>query len=142
MKRTPIPIATSCTSTAVIGEGWTGQFEMDDSFDYEPQADASVAARAAAAGVSPESYAYDLMLANEGTGFIYLPILNYADGNLDFLEELQGRDDCVNSLSDGGAHCGTICDAASPTFMLGTLGARQEAWAAAFAGAGREAPVP
>jgi N-acyl-D-aspartate/D-glutamate deacylase len=24
----------------------------------------------------------------------------------------------VNSLSDGGAHCGTICDAASPTFML------------------------
>jgi N-acyl-D-amino-acid deacylase len=24
----------------------------------------------------------------------------------------------VNSLSDGGAHCGTICDAASPTYML------------------------
>ena len=24
----------------------------------------------------------------------------------------------MNSLSDGGAHCGTICDAASPTFML------------------------
>ena len=31
---------------------------------------------------------------------------------------MQNRDDCVNSLSDGGAHCGTICDAASPTFML------------------------
>jgi N-acyl-D-amino-acid deacylase len=31
---------------------------------------------------------------------------------------LQQRDDTVNSLSDGGAHCGTICDAASPTFML------------------------
>ena len=101
-----------------ISDGWSGQFEMDDSFDYEPQADASVAARAKAAGVSPESYAYDLMLANEGTGFIYLPILNYMDGNLDFLEALQARDDCVNSLSDGGAHCGTICDAASPTFML------------------------
>jgi N-acyl-D-amino-acid deacylase len=101
-----------------ISEGWAGQFEMDESFDYEPQADASVAARAAAAGVSPESYAYDLMLADDGTGFIYLPILNYADGNLDFLEELQAREDCVNSLSDGGAHCGTICDAASPTFML------------------------
>ena len=101
-----------------IGEGWAGQFEMDESFDYEPQADASVAARASAKGVSPEAYAYDLMLADEGTGFIYLPILNYMDGNLDFLEALQGRDDCVNSLSDGGAHCGTICDAASPTFML------------------------
>jgi len=102
----------------VIGEGWAGQFEMDASFDYEPQADASVRARAEAAGVSPAAYAYDLMLADDGTGFIYLPILNYMDGNLDFLEALQGRDDCVNSLSDGGAHCGTICDAASPTFML------------------------
>jgi len=102
----------------VIGEGWANQYEMDASFDYEPQAEASIAARAAAKGVSAESYAYDLMLADGGTGFIYLPILNYADGNLDFLEELQTREDCVNSLSDGGAHCGTICDAASPTFML------------------------
>jgi N-acyl-D-amino-acid deacylase len=51
-------------------------------------------------------------------GFIYLPLLNYMDGNLDFLESLQQSDDTVNSLSDGGAHCGTICDAASPTFML------------------------
>jgi N-acyl-D-aspartate/D-glutamate deacylase len=101
-----------------IGEGWFMQFEMDDSFDYEPQAEASLLARAASKGVSPAEYAYDLMTAEGGTGFVYLPILNYADGNLDFLEELQSRDDCVNSLSDGGAHCGTICDAASPTFML------------------------
>jgi N-acyl-D-amino-acid deacylase len=65
-----------------------------------------------------DEYAYDLLCGNDGKGFIYLPILNYADGNLDFLEALQNSDDCVNSLSDGGAHCGTICDAASPTFML------------------------
>ncbi|WP_068072081.1 N-acyl-D-amino-acid deacylase family protein [Novosphingobium lentum] len=102
----------------MVGEGWTNQFEMDDTFDYEPQPEASIAARAAQAGVSPAAYAYDLMSAGDGSGFIYLPILNYADGNLDFLESLQARDDCVNSLSDGGAHCGTICDAASPTFML------------------------
>jgi N-acyl-D-aspartate/D-glutamate deacylase len=68
--------------------------------------------------VSPEEYAYDLLCRDDATGFIYLPILNYADGNLDFLEALQAADDTVNSLSDGGAHCGTICDAASPTFML------------------------
>ena len=59
-----------------------------------------------------------MLCADDGTGFIYLPILNYADGNLDFLHPLQHADDTVNSLSDGGAHCGTICDAASPTFML------------------------
>ncbi|WP_338466299.1 D-aminoacylase [Novosphingobium sp. ZN18A2] len=102
----------------VVAGGWTMQFEMDPDFDYEPGADASIAARAAAAGVSPEEYAYDLLCRDDGKGFIYLPILNYADGNLDFLEALQISDDTVNSLSDGGAHCGTICDAASPTFML------------------------
>jgi N-acyl-D-amino-acid deacylase len=101
-----------------IAGAWNMQFVMDDDFDYEPQAEASILARAAAAGKSPDEFAYDLLSENEGTGFIYLPILNYADGNLDFLEALQASDDTVNSLSDGGAHCGTICDAASPTFML------------------------
>jgi N-acyl-D-amino-acid deacylase len=101
-----------------IAEGWDRLYEMDPDFDYEPQHEASIAARAAARGVTPDEYAYDLLTAGDGTGFIYHPILNYADGNLDFLEALQARDDCVNSLSDGGAHCGTICDAASPTFML------------------------
>jgi len=102
----------------IITDGWVTQYEMDDGFNYEPTAAESVAARAAAKGVSGAAYAYDLMMAGAGTGFIYFPILNYADGNLDFLAALQGRADTVNSLSDGGAHCGTICDAASPTFML------------------------
>ncbi|MDE2561047.1 MAG: D-aminoacylase [Sphingomonadales bacterium] len=98
--------------------GWTMQFEMDPDFDYEPSAEACIAARAAATGVTPDEYAYDLLCRDDGKGFVYFPILNYADGNLDFLEALQVSDDTVNSLSDGGAHCGTICDAASPTFML------------------------
>ncbi|MBS0477651.1 MAG: amidohydrolase family protein, partial [Proteobacteria bacterium] len=102
----------------VVSAGWAMQYEMDPDFNYEPQADESVAARAEAAGVSGDEYAYDLLCRDDGKGFIYLPILNYADGNLDFLEALQASDDTVNSLSDGGAHCGTICDAASPTFML------------------------
>ncbi len=102
----------------VVCCGWGMQFEMDPDFNYEPQADESIAARAAAAGISGDEYAYDLLCRDQGKGFIYLPILNYADGNLDFLEALQHSDDTVNSLSDGGAHCGTICDAASPTFML------------------------
>ncbi len=58
------------------------------------------------------------MTADEGRGFIYLPLLNYADGNLDFVEGLLRREDAIPSLSDGGAHCGTICDAASPTYLL------------------------
>jgi N-acyl-D-aspartate/D-glutamate deacylase len=102
----------------IVALGWPVQFEMDPDFNYEPKMDESIAARAAAAGVSPGGYAYDLLMKDEGKGFIYFPILNYRDGNLNFLEDLQVADDTVNSLSDGGAHCGTICDAASPTFML------------------------
>src|SRR3546814_5231793 len=102
----------------VVAGGWGMQFEMDADFDYEPGPEASIAARAAAAGVDPADYAYDLLCRDDGAGFAYLPILSYADGNLDFLEALQDAGDTVNSLSDGGAHCGTICDAASPTFML------------------------
>jgi N-acyl-D-aspartate/D-glutamate deacylase len=102
----------------VIAGGWPVQFQMDPDFNYEPGVTESIAARAAAAGVSGEEYAYDLLMKDDGKGFIYFPVLNYRDGNLNFLEDLQLADDTVNSLSDGGAHCGTICDAASPTFML------------------------
>ncbi len=102
----------------IVAGGWPVQFEMGPDFNYEPKMDESILARAAAAGVSPSEYAYDLLMKDEGKGFIYFPILNYQDGNLNFLEDLQHADDTVNSLSDGGAHCGTICDAASPTFML------------------------
>ncbi len=102
----------------VVAHGFAMHYEMGPDFDYEPTPADSIAARAAAAGVSPAEYTYDLLSANGGTGFIYFPILNYADGNLDFVEGLLHRDDVVISLSDGGAHCGTICDAASPTFLL------------------------
>ena len=102
----------------IIAGGWHYQFEMGADFNYEPTAAESIAAKATSAGKSGIEYAYDLLMQDEGTGFIYFPILNYADGNLNFLEALQESSDTVNSLSDGGAHCGTICDAASPTFML------------------------
>ncbi|HBQ02561.1 MAG TPA: amidohydrolase [Halieaceae bacterium] len=94
------------------------QYALTEGFNYEPTEQQSIAHLAAGAGVSGAEYAYDLMTGQNGTGFIYFPLLNYADGNLNFLEPVLQSDDCINSLSDGGAHCGTICDAASPTFML------------------------
>ncbi len=102
----------------VVAGGWSVQYEMAPDFNYEPTQNDTILARAKAAGATPEAYAYDLLMKDDGKGFIYFPVLNYQDGNLNFLEALQQADDTVNSLSDGGAHCGTICDAASPTFML------------------------
>ena len=93
-------------------------YAMGPDFNYEPTADESIESLASAAGVAPAEYAYDLLLSNEGTGFIYFPLLNWDDGNYNFLEDPLHSDDCVNSLSDGGAHCGTICDAAASTYML------------------------
>jgi N-acyl-D-amino-acid deacylase len=101
-----------------VAQGFGLQYAMGDGFDYEPTSAQTVEALARAAGKSAAEHAYDLLSENEGTGFIYFPVLNYADGNLDFVKGLLERDDTVISLSDGGAHCGTICDAASPTFLL------------------------
>jgi N-acyl-D-amino-acid deacylase len=94
------------------------QFEMRPGFNYEPTPDQSIEQCASRARVAAEEYAYDFMMREGGSGMIYFPLLNYANGNLDFLESALTSDDCVNSLSDGGAHCGTICDAAATTFML------------------------
>jgi N-acyl-D-amino-acid deacylase len=57
-----------------------------------------------------------------------------------FSREALDSDDCVNSLSDGGAHCGTICDAAATTFMLQHWVRDREGTSAA--GARSQAPVP
>ncbi|WP_448581050.1 N-acyl-D-amino-acid deacylase family protein [Thermaurantiacus sp.] len=102
----------------IVAQGWFLQYRMGEGFDYEPPRSESLAALAQAQGRSGAEVAYDLLMEDEGNGFIYLPLLNYADGNLDFLEPVIRRSDTVNSLSDGGAHCGTICDAAAPTFFL------------------------
>ena len=102
----------------LMESGFSMQYAMTPGFNYEPTKEQSIERCAVGAGMSAEAYAYDAMMANEGTGMIYFPLLNYVDGNLDFLEPALDSDDCVNSLSDGGAHCGTICDAAATTFML------------------------
>lgn len=102
----------------LVSQGFSMQYAMGDGFDYEPTSAQTIATLAEAAGKSGAEYAYDLLCQEDGAGFIYFPILNYADGNLDFVRGLLERDDTVISLSDGGAHCGTICDAASPTFLL------------------------
>lgn len=102
----------------VVAMGFALQYAMPDGFDYEPGRDLAIETLARAAGKPAAEYAYDMLMENDGTGFIYLPLLNYADGNLDFVKGLLEHPDTVISLSDGGAHCGTICDAAAPSFLL------------------------
>jgi N-acyl-D-aspartate/D-glutamate deacylase len=62
--------------------------------------------------------AYDALVANDGKAMFYVPILNYSDGNLDPVREMLLHPRSACGLGDGGAHCGVICDASIPTFML------------------------
>jgi N-acyl-D-aspartate/D-glutamate deacylase len=45
-------------------------------------------------------------------------LLGYSYGNLDDMREMLLHPNAALGLSDGGAHCGVICDASVPTFML------------------------
>ncbi|MBV8951735.1 MAG: amidohydrolase family protein [Actinobacteria bacterium] len=97
---------------------WTWVFRLNDPPEYEPPADASIAAEAERTGTSPEELAYDLALADDGNGLLYVPFLNYVDGNLEAAREMLVHPHAVLGLADGGAHVGTICDASFPTTML------------------------
>ena len=98
--------------------GFGAMFELGDPPNYEPLPEHSVAARAAARGVSPEEYALDVITAGDGRGALYLTFLNYADGSLDPSFEMMNHPNTVLGLSDGGAHLGTICDGSFPTSNL------------------------
>lgn len=86
--------------------------------DYEPDPAERIDHRAAALGLSPEEYAYDLLLEQEGRAILYQPGANYRDGNFDAVREMLSHSGTVVGLADGGAHYGMICDASFPTFYL------------------------
>jgi N-acyl-D-aspartate/D-glutamate deacylase len=96
----------------------TKTFELGDPPDYEPDPASSIAARAAAAGTSPEALVYDLLLADEGRALLYYPFENYSEGSLEPVREMLDSPYTITGLSDGGAHVATICDASFPTFLL------------------------
>jgi len=103
---------------ANMTQNWKIMFLMGETPDYEQTPDRTVAALAAARGVSPEELALDHMLTHGGRGMLYLPFLNYADGSLDPSFAMLTDRNTVPGLSDGGAHVGMICDGSFPTSNL------------------------
>ncbi|MBI3216851.1 MAG: amidohydrolase family protein [Mycobacterium sp.] len=93
-------------------------YAIGDPPDYEPTPDMTVAAIAAARGQSPLETMYDLMTEADATAMLMLPFFNYAEGDHSAIYEMMQSPAAVSGLSDGGAHCGLICDASYPTFLL------------------------
>jgi len=104
----------------ILTQGYDRMFrlEQEDHLEYEPRAEDSVAAKAKRNDGDPAAIVYDMLMENDGRGYIYLPLLNYAEFNFDHIHEMMQHPATVLSLSDGGAHCGVICDASFPTYML------------------------
>lgn len=98
--------------------GFDYMFELDDSVNYEPQAEESVAHKAAAMGVDVAQFVYALLLEDEGHRLLFVPAQNFAGCSLDAPYEMMQHRDTVLGLGDGGAHCGLVCDASYPTTML------------------------
>jgi N-acyl-D-aspartate/D-glutamate deacylase len=92
-------------------------FSLGDPPDYEPTADSSILERAKRLGRTPQEVAYDTLLERDGREIIYMP-LAYKNYSFDSILPQLTNPNTVLSLSDGGAHCGVICDASMPTYLL------------------------
>jgi N-acyl-D-amino-acid deacylase len=103
---------------ALLTRGFTRMFRIGDPVDYEPKADTSLAAEAAKAGRDVADYVYDVFLEEGGRRLIYMPLVNYARGNLNDVFAMMTGPHTLYGLSDGGAHCGTICDGTFPTTTI------------------------
>lgn len=110
--------ATATDDPLFFRPDYDKMFLLGDPPDYEQPPENALGAQARRQGRQPEELAYDAMLSDEGRGMLYVPFLNYSDGNLDATREMLLDPQSVPGLSDGGAHCGIICDASFPTYLL------------------------
>jgi N-acyl-D-amino-acid deacylase len=93
-------------------------YQLGDPPNYLPSSETSIEARAAAAGVAEREMIYDWLLEDEGRAVLYHPLGNMSGGRIDAAAELLGKPGTVLGLGDGGAHYGSVCDAAYTTFVL------------------------
>jgi N-acyl-D-aspartate/D-glutamate deacylase len=93
-------------------------FPLGDPPDYEPPPERSVAATALREQRSAQEVVLDWLLADGGRALLFAPLASYVEGDFEAIREMMTHPSTILGLSDGGAHCGLICDASMPTFLL------------------------
>jgi N-acyl-D-amino-acid deacylase len=93
-------------------------YRLGDPPNYEPSEEDSILSIAKREGREPQEVAYDMLLERDGHELIYLPFTNYTDRNHEVILEMLRDEQSLFGLGDGGAHCGLICDATIPTYLL------------------------
>lgn len=96
---------------------WERMYVFGPEIDYEPTAEKCVITIAERTQRTPEEVAYDYL--TEGLDrFLYCPVSNYGEGNLESTREMMLDSGTLLGLSDGGAHCGSVVDASMPSYLL------------------------
>jgi len=93
-------------------------FRLTDDLDYEPASEDSIAARAEAQGIPAARLLYDYLVEGDGRGVFYIPAANFVGNDIGAVDAMMRSPVTVPGLGDGGAHCGSICDASLPTYNL------------------------
>ena len=120
-------IAQDVALPTTITTNYKTQFILGTPPNYEPKKEDSIAAIAAKMNISELEVMYDEMLKNQGTNLIYAAFTPYEKYKLDFVEQAYRLKSSVAGGSDGGAHCGLICDASMPTTNISHWGRDREA---------------
>ena len=110
--------ATGNVIALALMQRWDQIFPLGDPPDYEPPRSASVAGVAEREGRTPQAVALDWLLERGGAAFLFAPLATYVDHDHEVLREMMTHPGTVLGLSDGGAHCGLICDVSMPTYLL------------------------
>jgi N-acyl-D-amino-acid deacylase len=101
-----------------MATNWSQMYRLGDPPDYEPPIEASAGAIAEREGRHPGEVVLDWLVEDDGEAFMFSPLGNYHEHNHDVIREMLDHDITIPGASDGGAHCGLICDASFPTYLL------------------------
>jgi len=102
--------------------GYARMFRFTNPLNYTPAKEASISAIAAREGRTPEEVAYDMLIEDDGRGFIFTALVNYANYDMEAVRTMYAQQHVIPGLSDGGAHVAFISDASFPTFLFSYWG--------------------